>query len=333
MSRAFVKETENDTVELPDRPISPHRNLVTETGLAAIKATLSRFEAAHRAATENGDREAVAAASREIRYWGARLASAEVVNLPADKSKASFGMTVTLRRDDGREQSFKIVGEDEADPSCGTVSHASPLARAVLSHGPGEAVMIAGREALTGRAVVYDRLWQVSPDTLPVLRLVMAVPRPSGGRRGAMRNSGATLFMRPRRSGHRRRRPMQCEISPDRTAALRNVHGRAILSSPDDPREPTARARGVMTLRNSGPPGTVGTMVPRGGGGLARGRLVGLAHGQQSWPQAAPLPPGPWSQRSRWSHEPPAGRLAIGDRRCRSRRASIRCRRLRYWHR
>ena len=147
MSRAFVKETENDTVELPARPISPHRNLVTETGLAAIKATLSRFEAAHRAATENGDREAVAAASREIRYWGARLASAEVVNLPADKSKASFGMTVT-RRDDGREQSFKIVGEDEADPSCGTVSHASPLARAVLSHGPGEAVMIAGREAL-----------------------------------------------------------------------------------------------------------------------------------------------------------------------------------------
>ena len=31
-------------------------------------------------------------------------------------------MTVTLRRDDGREQSFRIVGEDEADPSRGTVS-------------------------------------------------------------------------------------------------------------------------------------------------------------------------------------------------------------------
>ena len=57
-------------------------------------------------------------------------------------------MTVTLRRDDGREQSFKIVGEDEADPSRGTVSYVSPLARAVLSHGPGDTVMIAGREAL-----------------------------------------------------------------------------------------------------------------------------------------------------------------------------------------
>jgi transcription elongation GreA/GreB family factor len=148
MSRAFIKEPENDTVELPDRPISPHRNLVTEAGLAAIRGALSRFEAAHRAAMDEGDREAVGAASREIRYWKARLASVEVVKLPADKSKVSFGMTVAVRRDDGRKQSFRIVGEDEADPSQGTVSYMSPLAQAVLSHGPGEAVMIAGREAL-----------------------------------------------------------------------------------------------------------------------------------------------------------------------------------------
>ena len=148
MSRAFVKETDNDTVELPDRPISPHRNLVTEEGLAAIRGALARFEAAHRAAADEGDREAVAAAAREIRYWNARLASAEVVKLPSDKSIASFGTTVAVRRDDGREQSFRIVGEDEADPSRGTVSYVSPLAQAVLSHGPGEAVMIAGREAL-----------------------------------------------------------------------------------------------------------------------------------------------------------------------------------------
>jgi hypothetical protein len=50
MSRAFVKEAENETAELPDRPISPHRNFVTEAGLAAIKAALGRFEAAHRPA-------------------------------------------------------------------------------------------------------------------------------------------------------------------------------------------------------------------------------------------------------------------------------------------
>jgi len=55
-------------------------------------------------------------------------------------------MTVTLRRNDGREQSFRIVGEDEADPSRGTVSYVSPLARAVLTQGPGETVEIAARK-------------------------------------------------------------------------------------------------------------------------------------------------------------------------------------------
>jgi transcription elongation GreA/GreB family factor len=148
MSRAFVKEAENDTAELPDRPISPHRNFVTEAGLAAIKAALGRFEAAHRAATDKGDRKAATAALREVRYWRARRANAEIVKPPLDKRQASFGLTVTLRRDDGREQSFKIVGEDEADPARGTVSYVSPLARAVLAHAPGETVEIAGREAV-----------------------------------------------------------------------------------------------------------------------------------------------------------------------------------------
>ena len=148
MSRAFVKEDENDLAELPDRPISPHRNFVTEAGLAAIEAALGRFEAAHRAATDKGDGEAATGALREIRYWRTRRASAEVVKPPADKSKASFGMTVSLRRVDGREQSFRIVGEDEADPSRGTLSYVSPLARAVLTHGPGETVEMTGGEAV-----------------------------------------------------------------------------------------------------------------------------------------------------------------------------------------
>jgi transcription elongation GreA/GreB family factor len=148
MSRAFVKETDNDTAGLPDRPISPHRNLVTESGLADIEAALARFEAEHRAAMERGDREGAAVALREVRYWKARRASAELVKPPDDKSTASFGMTVTLRREDGREQTFKIVGEDEADPSRGTVSYVSPLARAVLTHVAGDTVVIANSEAV-----------------------------------------------------------------------------------------------------------------------------------------------------------------------------------------
>jgi transcription elongation GreA/GreB family factor len=148
MSRAFVKETDSDPVGFPDRPISPHRNLVTEAGLAGIEAALERFEATRRDAEHKGDREAAGAALRELRYWKARRASAEVVKPSEDKSKALFGRTVTLRREDGRKQSFKIVGEDEADPSHGTVSYVSPLARAVLTHGAGDIVVIANSEAI-----------------------------------------------------------------------------------------------------------------------------------------------------------------------------------------
>ncbi len=148
MSRAFVKEIDNDPVDFPDRPISPHRNLVTEAGLAGIEAALDQFETAQRVADEKADREAAGAGLREVRYWKARRASAEVVKIPEDKSKAAFGMTVTLRREDGRKQSFKIVGEDEADPTHGTVSYVSPLDRAVLTHSAGDTIVIANSEAV-----------------------------------------------------------------------------------------------------------------------------------------------------------------------------------------
>ena len=121
---------------------------VTKEGLAAIEVALGRFEAAHRAAIDKSDTQAAAAAQREIRYWRARRASAEVITPSTDKSRASFGMTVTLRRADGRKQTFRIVGEDEADPPRGTVSYVCPLARAVLTYAPGETVEIAGEEAV-----------------------------------------------------------------------------------------------------------------------------------------------------------------------------------------
>lgn len=38
MSRAFVKENDNDFDELPERPVSSAVNWVTQTGLAAIEA-------------------------------------------------------------------------------------------------------------------------------------------------------------------------------------------------------------------------------------------------------------------------------------------------------
>jgi transcription elongation GreA/GreB family factor len=51
-----------------------------------------------------------------------------------------FGSTVRILRDDGRRQIFRIVGEDEADPARGTISHVSPVARALMGKAVGDVV-------------------------------------------------------------------------------------------------------------------------------------------------------------------------------------------------
>ena len=147
MSRAFVKEVEQEIDNLPDRPVSTHPNLVTAEGLAAIERTLGRFEAANKAAVAKNDRTAMAATQRELRYWNARRSTAQVVAPAADKIKVHFGATVTVRRDDGRAQIFRIVGEDEAEPARGTISHVSPLAGAVRGGMVGDAVEVPGGNA------------------------------------------------------------------------------------------------------------------------------------------------------------------------------------------
>ena len=141
MSRAFVKETDADAVEdLPDRPVSEYPNDVTAEGLAQIEAAAAAVQTAHTAAQTAGDRAAMAQASRDLRYWSARRATARIVPDTDDTTQIRFGGVVTILRDDGREQTFRIVGEDEADPSHGTLSHASPLARALFGKKIGDVV-------------------------------------------------------------------------------------------------------------------------------------------------------------------------------------------------
>lgn len=148
MSRAFVKETDSETIELlPDRPVSAHPNFVTPQGLAAIERELARLDAAHAAAVAAGDKAAIAAAQRDLRYWTARRASAQVIEAPADTSRVQFGSTVTLARDDGRKQTFRIVGEDEADPAQGTLSHVAPLARVLFGKSVGDVVSVGAGHA------------------------------------------------------------------------------------------------------------------------------------------------------------------------------------------
>ena len=146
MSRAFVKEGD-DVIALPDRPVSEHPNDVTPEGLAQIEEALQAAQRAHAAAQAAGDRDALASASRDLRYWNARRSTARVVLKEADNSVVRFGHTVTIEREDDRTQAFRIVGEDEADPAKGTISHVSPLARALFGKAVGDVVTVAGGEA------------------------------------------------------------------------------------------------------------------------------------------------------------------------------------------
>ena len=116
MSRAFVKEDDADpgVVALPDRPVSPHRNLVTRRGLRLIESKVARYENDLARATAAADREALGRAARELRYWTARLASAEVAEPDPEADHVVFGMAVTVLREDETEATFRIVGEDEA---------------------------------------------------------------------------------------------------------------------------------------------------------------------------------------------------------------------------
>jgi len=150
MSVAFTKDEDHEAAaaNLPDRPISPHPNLVTPEGLAQLEAAFAEAKAAYSAAQASGlinsDRTAMARATRDLRYYTARLGSAQRIDPVVAPQKVVFGCTVTILRDDDREQVFRIVGEDEADPNKGSISYVSPMARALLGKETGDEVTVAG---------------------------------------------------------------------------------------------------------------------------------------------------------------------------------------------
>jgi transcription elongation GreA/GreB family factor len=152
MAVAFTREEdlESRAASLPDRPVSTHPNLVTASGLAVIEAQLAEAKAAYQAAQGQGgiatDKEGMARATRDLRYWQARRASAQLTEPDGPADQALFGKTVEIEREDGRRQAFRITGEDEADPAKGSVSYVSPFARAVLGKRVGDVVSLAGAE-------------------------------------------------------------------------------------------------------------------------------------------------------------------------------------------
>ena len=121
MSRAFVRESDGDDDALPERVISPHANFVTPTGLKQIATQLQALEA--------------------------ERSAARAVEVTGKPDAIRFGVRATLRFEDGSERSFRLVGEDEADPARGLVSWVSPIAQILMGHAAGDEVEVLGRSA------------------------------------------------------------------------------------------------------------------------------------------------------------------------------------------
>ena len=134
MSRAFVKESSESARPL-ERMVDEGPNLVTPEGMAQIDGHIARIEDALKTETNVLLRETL---ERDLRYWTLRKASAEIVP-PSSGDTVSFGSKVTIERK-GRQQTFRIVGVDEADPAKGLISFRSPLAAAVMGARIGDIV-------------------------------------------------------------------------------------------------------------------------------------------------------------------------------------------------
>ena len=180
MSKAFVKETD-DEADLPDeRPAIPAgvKNYMTPEGHRRMQDELRQllrverpkvvetvaWAAGNGDRSENGDyiygKRRLHEIDRRIRFLSRRLEVAEVVdpNQQKKRDQVFFGATVTYANGRGTEMTITIVGVDEADLDRGQVSWLSPVARALMKAYEGDIVELrapAGVEQIEVLAIRY----------------------------------------------------------------------------------------------------------------------------------------------------------------------------------
>ncbi|MCX7978988.1 MAG: transcription elongation factor GreB [Bdellovibrionaceae bacterium] len=141
--------------------MSSDKNYITPQGLKALKEEYSFLLNVERPkvvetvawAASNGDRSENAdyqygkkrlrEIDRRLHFLSGRIEKAEVVDPATVKSdKILFGATVVLSDEEGKEQTWQIVGEDEWDIKLGKISWKSPLARALLGKKVGDEITV-----------------------------------------------------------------------------------------------------------------------------------------------------------------------------------------------
>ena len=163
MNKAFVRESDGeDDEELQPSLTLPAgtRNYITPAGHARLKSELEHLVKRERPhvveivawAASNGDRSEngdyiygkrrLREIDRRIRFLTKRLDIAEIVDplRQGDNDRVFFGARVTVVDTGGVENTYTIVGVDEADVSKGRISWVSPLARALIKSREGDSV-------------------------------------------------------------------------------------------------------------------------------------------------------------------------------------------------
>jgi transcription elongation factor GreA len=70
----------------------------------------------------------------------AKVGAADVIDPPSGGERVTFGSTILLADDSGKEYRYWIVGSDEAEPAKGRISVLSPLARTLIGKSVGDRV-------------------------------------------------------------------------------------------------------------------------------------------------------------------------------------------------
>ena len=144
MSVAFRRESDEEHKEPRfELPLPPGPNVVTQRGYELLEDRTEQLEADLAAAITDEER---AELQRDLRYWRARLATAQVAP-PATGDTVAIGTRVTIDQN-GTRRTLSIVGHDEADPAKGLLSFASPLGHALIGAEPGDEVEAPGSEEL-----------------------------------------------------------------------------------------------------------------------------------------------------------------------------------------
>jgi len=142
MSKAFTsEETDITEVVAPRAPLPEGTpNYVTLRGLELLREERADLASKRARAEASGDVAAMNVLGTRLAELDERLASAQLVDV-TPKDVVRFGARVTVSGETG-EQTYRIVGVDEADPAKGDVAFTSPIARALLGHEIGDEVVV-----------------------------------------------------------------------------------------------------------------------------------------------------------------------------------------------